>query len=199
MLHAEIHYESTTQTHISTLETEQVASTLFQNHVITPQLPTNQRSNESNFPEGNKFANTITMASDNRYERLWGALAVALVVFLTYEKRRRARTLAEYALTLDGLENMVTAEGEESGDGDGPRVKCTRQAHPRSDFSRYVTLESTECFADTFSHPVRVLGACAAGKAPKVVLVDCEGRGREAESTCRAERPSTLLLILPKM
>ena len=36
------------------------------------------------------------MASDYHDERLWGALAVvALVVFLTYEKRRRARTLAE--------------------------------------------------------------------------------------------------------
>ena len=36
------------------------------------------------------------MASDDHDLRLWGAPAVvALVVFLTYEKRRRTRTLAE--------------------------------------------------------------------------------------------------------
>ena len=31
---------------------------------------------------------------------------------------------------------IETAEGEESEDGDGPRVKRTRQVHPRSDFSQ---------------------------------------------------------------
>ena len=51
---------------------------------------------------------------------------------LTYEKRRRARTLAEKALILDGLEDMETAEGEESEVGDGPRAKRTRRVHPRS-------------------------------------------------------------------
>ena len=35
------------------------------------------------------------MASDDRDDAFWGALAVALVVLLTYEKRRWARTLAE--------------------------------------------------------------------------------------------------------
>ena len=44
------------------------------------------------------------MTSDDHNERLRGAFAVALVVFLTYEKRRRARTLAEWALVLDALE-----------------------------------------------------------------------------------------------
>ena len=34
--------------------------------------------------------------------------------------------------------------------------------------------------------PSRLLGAYAAGKAPKVVLIGREGRGREAVSTCRA-------------
>ena len=77
------------------------------------------------------------MTSDDHNERLRGAFAVALVVFLTYEKRRRARTLAEWALVLDALEYIKTAEGEESEDGDDPRVKRTRQVHPRSDFSRW--------------------------------------------------------------
>ena len=34
--------------------------------------------------------------------------------------------------------------------------------------------------------PSRLLGAFAAGKAPKVVLIGREGRGREAVSTCSA-------------
>ena len=34
----------------------------------------------------------------------------------------------------DDLEDMETAEGEEGEDGDDPRVKRTRQVHPRSDF-----------------------------------------------------------------
>ena len=77
------------------------------------------------------------MASDDHDERLLrGALAVALGVFLTYEKRRRARTLAEWALVLDVLEGVEAAEGEESEDGDGPRVKRTRQVYPRSGFSQ---------------------------------------------------------------
>ena len=76
------------------------------------------------------------MALDDHDEHLWGALAVALVVVLTYEKRRRARTLAEWTLISDVLEHMETAEGEESEDSDGPRVKRTGQVHPRSNFSR---------------------------------------------------------------
>ena len=77
------------------------------------------------------------MVSDDHDECLRGALAVALVVFLTYEKRRRAKTLAEWALILDVLECTWRRlkEGEEGEDGDGPRVKCTRQVPPRSDFS----------------------------------------------------------------
>ena len=58
--------------------------------------------------------------------------------------------------------------------------------------------ESTESFADLFAsrtslkknqnapRPSRLLGACAAGKAPKVVLIGREGRGKEAVSTCSA-------------
>ena len=76
------------------------------------------------------------MASDDHDERLRGALAVALVVFLTYEKWRQARTLADWALFLEVLEDMETAEGNESEDGDGPRVKRARQVHPRSNFSQ---------------------------------------------------------------
>ena len=74
------------------------------------------------------------MALDDRDEGLRGALAVALVVFLTCEKRRRAKTLAEWALILDVLEDTETAERKESEDGDDPRVKRTRQVHPRSYF-----------------------------------------------------------------
>ena len=51
-------------------------------------------------------------------------------------KRRRARTLAEWALVLDVLEDKETVEEKESEVGDGPRVKRTRQVHPRSDFSQ---------------------------------------------------------------
>ena len=42
--------------------------------------------------------------------------------------------MAEWALVLDVLEDMETAEREESEDGDGPRVERTRQVHPRLDF-----------------------------------------------------------------
>ena len=45
------------------------------------------------------------MASDDHDKCLRGAIAVALVVFLTYEKRCRARILAEWALVLDVLRN----------------------------------------------------------------------------------------------
>ena len=42
-------------------------------------------------------------------------------------------------------------------------------------------LQRVQKVSQTFSHPVRVLlGACAAGKSPKVVLIGCERRGREA-------------------
>ena len=43
------------------------------------------------------------MASDDHDGRVRGALAVALVIVLTYKKRRRSRTLAEWALVLDVL------------------------------------------------------------------------------------------------
>ena len=70
--------------------------------------------------------------------------------------------------------------------------------------------ESTESFADLFASrtslkknqnvpkPSRLLGACAAGKAPKVVLVGREGRGRECLPVV-LEVSQKLLLILPKM
>ena len=35
------------------------------------------------------------------------------------------------------LEDTETAKGEESEDGDGPRVERTRQVHSRSNFSRW--------------------------------------------------------------
>ena len=76
------------------------------------------------------------MASDDHDERFRRALAVALAVFLTYKKRRRARTLDEWALNLDVLEDMATAEEEESEDDDCSRVKRTRQVRPRSNFSQ---------------------------------------------------------------
>ena len=67
------------------------------------------------------------MASGDHDERVTrGALAVALVVVLTYKKRRRTKTLAEWALDLDVLEDMETTEGKENEDGGGPCVKRTR-------------------------------------------------------------------------
>ena len=51
-------------------------------------------------------------ALDDRHERVRGALAVALEVLLTYRKRRRARTLAEWAMVLDGLDDMETRRGK---------------------------------------------------------------------------------------
>ena len=62
------------------------------------------------------------MASDDCHERVRGALAVARAVCLTYKERRRARTLAEWALILDVLEDIETTEEEDGEDGDGPRV-----------------------------------------------------------------------------
>ena len=70
------------------------------------------------------------MASDDHDERVRGAFAVALVVVLTYKKRRRARTLVEWALVLDVLEGMETAEGGESDVGGCPCVKRTHSASP---------------------------------------------------------------------
>ena len=75
------------------------------------------------------------MAPDDHDERVRGALAIALVVVLTYKKRRRARTLAECALVLGVLEDVETTEGEESEDGGSPRIRRTQQVHPRSVFS----------------------------------------------------------------
>ena len=60
-------------------------------------------------------------------------------------------------------------------------------------------LQRVQRVSQTSLHPVRDLGACAAGKAPKAVLIGCEGRGIEAVSTCSAEGQSKLLLILLKM
>ena len=75
----------------------------------------------------------LLMASYDRDGRVRGALAVAVVVVLTYKKRRRARTLAEWALVQSVLECMERTEGKEREDGGGPRVKRTRQVHLRSD------------------------------------------------------------------
>ena len=76
------------------------------------------------------------MALDDDEVCLKAALAVTLVVFLTLEKRRQARTLTEWALILEVLEDMETTEKEEIEDDDIPRVKRTREVPPRSDFSQ---------------------------------------------------------------
>ena len=124
-----------------------------------------------------------------------------------------SQDLGRVGSDLDGLENMETTKGEESEDGDDSRVKRTRRVHPRLDFSRCSNAQKTKAgptrlqrtqkvsqtFSQTFSHPVQVLGACAAGKSPKVVLNACEGRGMEAVSTCSAEGQSKLLLIRLKL
>ena len=76
------------------------------------------------------------MALDDDEVCLKAALAVTLVVFLTLEKRRQARTLTEWALILEVLEDMETTEKEGIEDGDSPRVKRTREVPPRSYFSQ---------------------------------------------------------------
>ena len=47
------------------------------------------------------------MALDDHEVCLKAALAVTLVVFLTLEKRRQARTLTEWALILEVLKDIV--------------------------------------------------------------------------------------------
>ena len=47
------------------------------------------------------------MALDDREVCLKAALAATLVVFLTLEKRRQARTLTEWALILEVLKDIV--------------------------------------------------------------------------------------------
>ena len=87
------------------------------------------------------------MALDDDEVCLKAALAVTLVVFLTLEKRRQARTLTEWALILEVLEDMETTEKEEIEDGDSPRAKRTREVPPRSDFSQApwtITLRKAE-------------------------------------------------------
>ena len=80
---------------------------------------------------------------------------------------------------------------------DDPMLKKTELE--QRDSRAGTTLDSThESFADIFASR-RDLGACAAGKAPKVVLIGCEGGGMETVSTCSAEGQSKLLLILLKM
>ena len=76
------------------------------------------------------------MALDDDEVCLKAALAVTLIVFLTLEKRRQTRTLTEWALILEVLEDMETTEKEGIEDGDSPRVKHTREVPPRSDFSQ---------------------------------------------------------------
>ena len=76
------------------------------------------------------------MALDDDEVCLKAVLAVTLVVFLTLEKRRQARTLTEWALILEVLEDMETTEKEGIEGGGSPRVKRTREVPPRSDFSQ---------------------------------------------------------------
>ena len=76
------------------------------------------------------------MAVDDDEVCLKAALTVTLVVFLTLEKRRQARTLTKWALILEVLEDMETTEEEGIEGGDSPRVKRTREVPPRSDFSQ---------------------------------------------------------------
>ena len=76
------------------------------------------------------------MVSDDHDEHVRRALAVALVVVLTYKKWFRARTLAEWALVLGMLEDIEATEEEEGEDDGGPCAERARQVYPRSDFSR---------------------------------------------------------------
>ena len=95
-------------------------------------------------------------------------------------------------------EEIETAEGEESEDADGPRVKRTRQVYPRSGFSQAPSSimpgkpklkqrDSREYrnFRRHFRIPYEfLLERVYAGKAPKVILtmslvIGCIGRGRE--------------------
>ena len=74
------------------------------------------------------------MPSDDHDERVRGALAVALVVVLTYNKRCQARTLAEGALVLDVLliEDTVYMKTTEVVPVSSPLGKSTHdQISPR--------------------------------------------------------------------
>ena len=56
--------------------------------------------------------------------------------------------------------------------------------NPQETRAETTPLQRVHKVSQTFPHPVRVLlGACAAGKAPKVVRIGCEGHGREAVYT----------------
>ena len=136
------------------------------------------------------------MASDDRHERVRGALTVARTVCLIYKKRRRTRTLAEWALVLDVLRGHGD-DGGARGRGWGWSPRQVHSASPptivflafNAQESRAETprLQRDQKISQALPHPVRVLGACKAGKATKVVLIGCKGRGREAVHTCGAE------------
>ena len=95
------------------------------------------------------------MAPDGRHERVRGALAVALGVFLTYKKQRRARILAEWALVLDVLEDILyieTTEGTEGEDGDGrwsPRQQYSASPPTIGFFTSPVVYSAQESRAET--------------------------------------------------
>ena len=142
------------------------------------------------------------MASDDRHERVREAPTVALAMFLTYKKRRQARTLAEWALVLYVLEDIQIDNG--GGRNRGWRWS-SQQAHSASlptigflpsamvydvQKSRAETsqLQRGQKLSQAFPHPVQVLlGAREAGKATKVVLIGCKGRGGEAVYACGAQ------------
>ena len=88
------------------------------------------------------------MASDDRHERVRGALAVALAVFLTYKKLRQARTLVECALVLDTLEHMETTEGDDGENDDGPRVKHSASPPTIGFFASTVVYNAQESRAE---------------------------------------------------
>ena len=94
-------------------------------HPAHVELPPKQRGLDARGTQHREHLHNMSlslMASDDCRERVRGALAVALAMCLTYKERRRARTLAEWALILDVLEDIETTEEEDGEDGDGSRV-----------------------------------------------------------------------------
>ena len=95
---------------------------------------------------------------------------------------------------------MKTAEGEESEDADNPRVRRTRQVHPRPGFSRAPwsimlkkpelkqrNSESTQTVVDISAFCTSSSWSLCSWQSTERALIGCKELGREAVYTCGAE------------
>ena len=119
------------------------------------------------------------MASDNHDERVRGALVVVLLrqdiedtVYIKTTEGKKART---------AVVPMPSALVKFTHDRVFSQAWWSSIMLRKAEMKRRDSRKARN-FRKTLPHPVRVLlGAlCRAGKAPKVVLVGCKGRGREA-------------------